>query len=72
MMSPTARMLMCLTPFRSATHAIEAAASPLLVPEQVRVRREDAAYHILLPGDPGYDDGDPDTEFGWVRLRPLP
>ncbi|MFN0025897.1 MAG: NUDIX hydrolase [Acidimicrobiales bacterium] len=69
MMSPTARMLMCLTPFPRATEAVAAAALDL-EPEQIRVRREGAAYHIMLPGDPGWEQGDPDTEFGWIKLRP--
>jgi len=69
MMSPTARMLMSLLPFRQASEAVAAAALDL-EPHQVRVRREGDIYHILLPGDPGWSDGDPDTEFGWIKLRP--
>ncbi len=68
MMSPTARMLMSLAAFGSAEEAVAAAALDL--PEQqVRVV-QDTSYNILLPGDPGYDDGDPNTEFGWVTLYP--
>ncbi len=68
MMSPTARMLMCLLPFSRSADAVAAAALDL-EPQQVRVRREGDAYRILLPGDAGWQDGDPDTEFGWVKLR---
>ncbi len=69
MMSPTARMLMCLTPFDAASAAVAAAALDL-EPEQIRVRREGEAYHIMLPGDPGWEQGDPEAEFGWIKLRP--
>ncbi len=69
MMSPTARMLMCLTPFERASEAVSAAALNL-EPHQIRVRRDEDAYHIMLPGDPGWEDGDPETEFGWIKLRP--
>lgn len=69
MMSPTARMLMCLLPFRRAAEVVDAAALDI-EPHQIRVAREGAAYRIMLPGDEGWHDGDPDTEFGWVKLRP--
>jgi hypothetical protein len=69
MMSPTARMLMCLTPFAVASDAVSAAALDL-EPHQIRVRRDEDAYHIMLPGDPGWEEGDPETEFGWIKLRP--
>jgi 8-oxo-dGTP pyrophosphatase MutT (NUDIX family) len=70
MMSPTARMLMCLLPFDSAVDAVAAAAAAR-PPHAVRVNRE-GPYRIMLPGDDGYDDGDPDRVFGWVSLRPAP
>jgi 8-oxo-dGTP pyrophosphatase MutT (NUDIX family) len=69
MMSPTARMLMSLAAFDRAADAVAAAAADVEA-HQIRVRRIDETYHILLPGDDGWDDGDPDTEFGWVKLRP--
>ena len=71
MMTPTARMLMCLAPFAGATEAVAAAALDL-APEQIRVRQQDGTYHIMLPGEPGWELGDPDTEFGWVKLRQAP
>jgi 8-oxo-dGTP pyrophosphatase MutT (NUDIX family) len=69
MMSPTARMLMCLVPFATAEEAVAAAAHDI-EPEQVRVHRVDGQYRILLPGDPGWEHGDGEAEFGWVKLRP--
>lgn len=71
MMSPTARMLMTLAAFDDAV-SVMAAASLDRDALQVRVRPVGDDYHILLPGDPGWEDGDPDTEFGWVKLRPTP
>jgi 8-oxo-dGTP pyrophosphatase MutT (NUDIX family) len=70
MMSPTARMLMCLVPFSSAAEAVASAAAAL-PPHPVRVNR-DGPYRIMLPGDEGYEVGDPEREFGWVALRPSP
>jgi 8-oxo-dGTP pyrophosphatase MutT (NUDIX family) len=69
MMSPTARMMMCLEPFERAADVVGAAAGG---PEahQVKVIRGEGVYEILLPGDAGYDDGDDEAEFGWVALRP--
>lgn len=70
MMTPTARMLMCLADFPSSVLAVAAAAADQDA-QQIRVRRDpDDSYHIMLPGDAGWEEGDPDTEFGWVKLRP--
>jgi 8-oxo-dGTP pyrophosphatase MutT (NUDIX family) len=68
MMTPTARMLMCLAPFASAAEVM-AAAGLDLDPAQIRVLRVADEYRIMLPGEPGWADGDPDAEFGWVKLR---
>lgn len=68
MMSPTARMLMCLLPFERAAEVVAAAEADIEA-HQVRVRRIDEQYRILLPGDDGWEDGDGDAEFGWVKLR---
>lgn len=68
MMSPTARMLMSLLRYDSAAAAVAAAAvdRPL---HQVRVHRDGGGrYHIMLPGEEGYEGGDPDAEFGFVGL----
>jgi hypothetical protein len=69
MMSPTARMLKCLLLFTSAADVLDSVAARLPA-EQVRVTRV-PEYRVMLPGDQGYDQGDPDAEFGWVALRPL-
>jgi 8-oxo-dGTP pyrophosphatase MutT (NUDIX family) len=69
MMSPTVRMMMCLEPFGRAADVVAAAAAGLEA-HQVRVRRDETVYEILLPGDVGYDDGEDESEFGWVALRP--
>ena len=69
MMSPTVRMLMSLGRHKRATDAVAMLAEvpPL---RQVRVRSgySDEPNNVLLPEDPGYEQGDPDTEFGWVAL----
>jgi 8-oxo-dGTP pyrophosphatase MutT (NUDIX family) len=69
MMSPTVRMLTCLATFNSARDAVAAAAAGLPA-QQVRVIRNEVEYRLMLPGDPGYEDGEGESEFGWVSLRP--
>ena len=71
MMSPTVRMLTCLAAFGSAAEAVDAAAAGL-VPHEVRVLRTEEEYRLMLPGDPGYEDGDGESEFGRVALRARP
>ncbi|MFN0090186.1 MAG: NUDIX hydrolase [Acidimicrobiales bacterium] len=69
MMSPTARMLRSLGEYAAAEEAMAAmAAGPPM--QQVRVVRDDEAgvYEVLLPGDAGYAEADPEREFGFVRL----
>ena len=68
MMTPTARMLMSLLPYASADAVMASAARPGPL-DRVHVRRDDQGrYHIMLPGEAGYETGDPDAEFGWVKL----
>ena len=67
LMSPTLRMIKTLAQFKSADEVI-AAAEAVLPDEKARVN---ADRELVLPGDPGYDDGDEKIETGWVRLRPL-
>lgn len=70
MMTPTARMLMCLTEFDRAADVVVAAARPDPF-EQVRVRhRDDGSYDIVLPHEEGWAAGDPEVEFGRIGLRP--
>lgn len=70
MMSPTVRMLSSLARFDSAAHVLEAGATDQ-PDERARVVDPDGEYHVVLPGDPGYDDAEREVESGWVRLRPL-
>lgn len=72
MMTPTVGMLRCLVGFNCAA-AVLAAARAGLPDEQVRVRYSNAEktdYTIVLPGEPGYENGDTERENGWIRLRP--
>ena len=71
MMTPTARMLMCLTDFDRAADVVAAAARPDPF-ERVRVRhRDDGSYDIVLPHEEGWAVGDPEVEFGHIGLRPV-
>jgi 8-oxo-dGTP pyrophosphatase MutT (NUDIX family) len=67
MMSPTVRMVACLSRYHSAAEVMSAAKQRL---SYQRVRVEDPAgeYRVLLPGEPGYDDAELEVESGWVRL----
>ena len=68
LMSPTLRMVKNLALFDSAEQVIESAAANQ-IDEKARVDRDSRI--IVMPGEPGYDDGLDDVETGWVRLRPL-
>lgn len=69
MMSPTARMMMCLAAFDSTADLVDAASRRPNEFAQVRVRRHtDNRYDILLPHEPGWEHGDPSVEFGYVGL----
>lgn len=67
MMSVTHRMLACLARYDSVDELMALASSQ---PEshRVRVLDPDGEYHVVLPGDPGYDDADLEIEHGWVRI----
>lgn len=67
MMSPTVRMVACLSRFRSSAEAM-AVAKKRLDYRRVRVDDPAGAYRVLLPGEPGYDTADLAVESGWVRL----
>jgi hypothetical protein len=68
LMTPTTRMLRQLARFGSAEAALARAASPP-VWQRARVIPDGTMdYAVLLPGDPGYEDGVEDFERGWVRL----
>ena len=71
MMTPTVRMLQSLAKFPNARSAL-AAASANLSDEQVRVvYNENGSYHIVVPGEDGYETADETRETGWLRFRPL-
>ncbi len=67
MMSPTVRMVACLTRYRSVEEAM-AVARRRLDYRRVRVSDPAGEYRVLLPGDPGYEEADLEVESGWVRL----
>ncbi len=71
MISPTVRMVACLGRFGSAD-AVMAAASLRLPYQRVRVIDPKGAYHVVLPGEPGYETAELEVESGWVRLWPDP
>lgn len=68
LMSPTLRMVKNLALFDSAEQVIESAAANQ-VDDRVRVTRESRI--LVMPGEPGYEDGLDNIETGYVRLRPL-
>ncbi len=67
MMSPTVRMVACLSQYNDADDVL-AAARRRLDYQRVRVGDPDGAYRVLLPGEPGYEKADLEVEAGWVRL----
>ncbi len=68
LMSPTLRMIKNLALFDSAEQVIESVAANQ-VDELARVTRDTGL--VVMPGEPGYEDGLDDVESGWIRLRPL-
>lgn len=67
LMSPTLRMIKCLALFDNTDQVIRAAMANL--PDE-RARVDDGG-RIVLPGEPGYENGAENIESGWIRLRPL-
>jgi 8-oxo-dGTP pyrophosphatase MutT (NUDIX family) len=67
MMSPTVRMVACLARYRSADEVLSVARRRLRY-KRIRVDGPDNGRRLLLPGQDGYPDADPDIELGWVRL----
>jgi hypothetical protein len=68
LMSPTLRMVKNLALFDSAEQVIESAAANQ-ADDRVRVTRDTRI--LVMPGEPGYEDGLDNIETGYVRLRPL-
>jgi 8-oxo-dGTP pyrophosphatase MutT (NUDIX family) len=53
---PTIKHLEQLAGFRSVAQALDAAAQRVVEPIEPRVVARDGVGHVLLPGDPGYDE----------------
>ena len=68
LMSPTLRMIKNLALFDSAEQVIESVAAKQ-TDEIARVTPDTGI--IVMPGEPGYEEGLDKVESGWVRLRPL-
>ncbi len=71
MMSPTVRMVACLSRYASAEEVM-AVAKRRLPYKRVRVDDPDGDYRVVLPGEPGYETADLEVETGWVRLWEAP
>jgi 8-oxo-dGTP pyrophosphatase MutT (NUDIX family) len=67
MMSPTVRMVACLSRFETAEQVM-AVARQRLAYQRVRVDDPNGAYRVVLPGEPGYETAELEVESGWVRL----
>ena len=67
MMSPTVRLVACLSRYRSAAQVM-AVAKKRLDYKRVRVDDPEGEYRVVLPGEPGYETADLEVESGWVRL----
>ena len=67
MISPTVRMLACLARFETAEAAMAVAAANQPY-QRVRVVDPQGEYHVVLPGDDGYESAELEVESGWVRL----
>ena len=68
LMTPTLRMIKSLALFRSAREVIEAAEANQ---DDQRARVVPSSGEIVMPGEPGYEQGVENIESGWIRLRPL-
>lgn len=71
MISPTVRMVACLARFGSAAAVMESARRRLPY-QRVRVIDPAGAYHVVLPGEAGYETAELEVESGWVRLWEAP
>jgi len=67
MMTPTVRMLECLSRYDSVDDVLRVARKRLPY-QRVRVADPDGDYRVLLPGEEGYADADVEVETGWIRL----
>lgn len=67
LMSVTHRMLACLARYDSVD-ALLSTAGRYPPTHRVRVIDPDGEYHVVLPGEPGYDTAELEIEHGWVRI----
>ena len=67
MMTPTVRMLACLSRYSTVEEVLRVARKRLPY-RRVRVADPEGAYHVLLPGEAGYDEAELEVESGWIRL----
>ena len=67
MMSVTHRMLACLARYPAVGDLMSLAGSRPPT-QRVRVNDPDGEYHVVLPGDPGYETAEVEIEHGWVRI----
>ncbi|MCP3989068.1 MAG: NUDIX domain-containing protein [Actinomycetia bacterium] len=67
MMTPTVRMLACLSRYDSVDEVMRVAKKRLPY-QRVRVANPDGDYQVLLPGEEGYETADLEIETGWIRL----
>ncbi len=67
MISPTVRMVECLTRYETADQVM-AAAGERRPYQRVRVVDPAGEYRVVLPGEDGYDTAELEVESGWVRF----
>ena len=60
-------MLACLARYQTADEVLTVA-STRRPADRIRVSDPDGDYHVLLPGDPGYETAELEIEHGWVRI----
>lgn len=67
MISPTVRMVDCLTRYGTADEVMTAARERRPY-QRVRVHDPQGEYRVLLPGEEGYETAELEVESGWVRF----
>lgn len=67
MISPTVRMVECLTRYANADEVM-AAARERRPYQRVRVVDPAGEYRVVLPGEAGYETAELEVESGWVRF----
>lgn len=67
MISPTVRMVDCLSRYQCAADVM-AVAKERRPYQRVRVIDPAGEYRVVLPGEDGYDAGELEVESGWVRF----